>query len=168
MARKKFKLRKAQNKSRLEENKKFVKSWLGIGGEFSALELVLMAAQKLEITARGDIHPNQQLRFMREKIERIGKPSVNRCRTMKGFYESRAWKILRYQAFEKYGNRCQCCGATPDDDVQLHADHVKPRSTNPELALDLNNIQILCVDCNVGKLNQFDTDWRNLPDYEAY
>ena len=59
-----------------------------------------------------------------------------------------------------YGNKCSCCGASSSDDVTLHVDHIKPRSTNPELSLDINNLQILCEPCNIGKINQWDTDWR--------
>jgi hypothetical protein len=33
----------------------------------------------------------------------------------------------------------------------LHVDHVKPRSKYPELALDLDNLQILCAACNTRK-----------------
>lgn len=52
------------------------------------------------------------------------------------------------------------CGRNPiDHGVTLHIDHKKPRSRFPELALVETNLQVLCEDCNLGKLN-FDTiDW---------
>jgi HNH endonuclease len=81
-----------------------------------------------------------------------------------GFYTSRAWKELRYRALERHGNKCQCCGAGPDT-TTLHVDHIKPKSKYHWLAFDLNNLQILCKECNQGKLNRFDTDWR--PDTES-
>lgn len=152
--------RKAKNKETLNQCKQQLAIYCGIGGKYSTLELVVVTCAKLGITARGDIHPNQQIKYLCRKVRDLEKPKVNKCKTKKDFYSSRAWKILRYQAFEKYGNRCQCCGARPDDDIVLHVDHVKPRSTNPELALDLNNLQILCADCNIGKINQWDTNWR--------
>lgn len=72
------------------------------------------------------------------------------------FLDSYEWKRLRVQAFAKYGNRCQCCGATAAN-AQLQVDHIKPRLTHPELALDINNLQVLCHPCNQGKANrQFD------------
>lgn len=53
------------------------------------------------------------------------------------------------------------CGRSPKiHGVVIHVDHIKPRSKFPELALDVNNLQILCEDCNVGKLNRFETDYR--------
>lgn len=136
-----------------------VKRWLGLGGEYSTLELVVLASEKLNRQVHGKLHYNQQIKFIANLIEKQGKPIKN-VKTRKDFYSSRLWKILRYQAFEKYGNKCQCCGAGTDDGIKLHVDHVKPRSTHPELELDINNLQVLCEDCNVGKLNQWDTDWK--------
>jgi len=151
--------RKSKASKCMIEKKARIKSWLGLGGEFSTLELIVMAHAKLDLVIRGDIHPNGQIDFLIRKIENKERPIKN-VRTKKDFYSSRLWKILRYQAFEKYGNKCQCCGGTPKDDLTMHVDHVKPRSTNPELELDINNLQVLCEDCNVGKLNQWDTHWK--------
>jgi len=75
------------------------------------------------------------------------------------FYNSLNWKRLRYQALARSAGKCQCCGATGDKSP-LHVDHIKPRSKYPELALDISNLQVLCADCNIGKLNQDETDWR--------
>lgn len=72
------------------------------------------------------------------------------------FYASDAWLRLRYAAIAKYGRKCMACGATD----KIHVDHIKPRSRFPELELDLANLQILCHDCNMGKSNIDQTDWR--------
>lgn len=76
------------------------------------------------------------------------------------FYNSKAWKTLRYQALVNCGGACQCCGATASDGVQIHVDHIYPRSKHPRLELDLENLQVLCGDCNIGKDNWDDTNWR--------
>lgn len=81
-------------------------------------------------------------------------------KTDKDFYNSSAWKTLRYIALKNTDGRCECCGATAQDGVKIHVDHIKPRSLHPDLELDLENMQILCGDCNVGKSNLDDTDWR--------
>ena len=75
------------------------------------------------------------------------------------FYESREWRALRYKALIQHGRQCQCCGAKPPQ-IILHVDHIKPRSIHPELELDIDNLQILCEDCNLGKSNKDDTDFR--------
>lgn len=73
------------------------------------------------------------------------------------FYASKEWLQLRYMTLSKYGSICQCCGAVK---AQMHVDHIKPRSKFPELALDPNNLQVLCWQCNKGKSNRDSTDWR--------
>ena len=78
------------------------------------------------------------------------------------FYSSQAWLNLRRQVFERDNNRCACCGASPahDPNTVLHVDHIKPRSSHPELALDIDNLQILCAACNLGKSNLSQRKWR--------
>ncbi len=44
--------------------------------------------------------------------------------------------------------------------IPLHVDHIKPRSKYPDLALDINNLQILCESCNLGKGAWDETDFR--------
>ncbi|MBY5920625.1 HNH endonuclease [Ferrimonas balearica] len=75
------------------------------------------------------------------------------------FYQSQQWLRLRYEALQKHGNYCACCGAQGGAEVQLHVDHIKPRSTHPELALCLENLQVLCAACNRGKSNRSSTRW---------
>lgn len=70
------------------------------------------------------------------------------------------WRKVRMEALKKYGARCQCCGATPAHGAVMNVDHIKPRKLYPYLALDLNNLQVLCHDCNHGKGNWDMTDWR--------
>lgn len=78
----------------------------------------------------------------------------------KDFLSTFEWRKVRQEAFLKYGNKCMCCGARPVGDVYLCVDHILPRKTHPELALELNNLQILCNVCNHGKGNWNTTDWR--------
>jgi hypothetical protein len=77
-----------------------------------------------------------------------------------GFYNSEEWRRVRYLALRSHGGACQCCGATPSRGFPLHVDHVKPRSKYPELELDIDNLQVLCADCNLGKGAWDETDWR--------
>lgn len=77
------------------------------------------------------------------------------------FLDSKEWRRVRYQALRLHGGRCQLCGDRALLGKPLHVDHIKPRSRFPELALDINNLQILCEDCNKGKGASDTTDWRN-------
>lgn len=76
------------------------------------------------------------------------------------FLKSYEWRRVRIMALKKYGPRCQCCGATPEDGVKMNVDHIKPRKKFPLLALEVDNLQILCEVCNHGKGNWDETDWR--------
>lgn len=80
----------------------------------------------------------------------------------KEFLSSYEWRSLRMRVLKKYGRKCACCGATPESGSVMHVDHIKPRRKYPELALDENNLQVLCEDCNHGKGNWDETDWRSV------
>lgn len=73
------------------------------------------------------------------------------------FYETREWQELRYRVLKKYSRKCMVCFRT---NLELHVDHIKPISRYPELALDEANLQVLCRDCNLGKGNKDEIDWR--------
>jgi len=96
-----------------------------------------------------------------KKIRKQKRQEENKYRTDRGFYSSSSWVNLRYKVLKKYGARCQICGRTyREDGVKMHVDHIKPRSKYPELELDEGNLQILCEDCNLGKMARDEKDWR--------
>lgn len=80
--------------------------------------------------------------------------------TTTAFLETYEWRKLRMEALKKYGPQCMCCGATPQTGAVMNVDHIKPRKLWPSLALDIGNLQILCHECNHGKGNWDQTDWR--------
>lgn len=86
--------------------------------------------------------------------------------TADDFLTSYAWRSLRMRVLVNLGARCGCCGATAKDGKRIHVDHIKPRRQFPELALVESNLQVLCEDCNHGKGNWDQTDWRD-PDVLA-
>lgn len=76
------------------------------------------------------------------------------------FLSTYEWRKTRMIALKKYGARCQCCGASAATGAVIHVDHIKPRKLFPQLALDVDNLQVLCHECNHGKGNWDMTDWR--------
>jgi 5-methylcytosine-specific restriction endonuclease McrA len=76
------------------------------------------------------------------------------------FLQTYEWRRVRMEALKKYGPVCQCCGASPSTGAVMNVDHIKPRKLFPQLALDVDNLQILCGECNHGKGNWDMTDWR--------
>jgi 5-methylcytosine-specific restriction endonuclease McrA len=100
--------------------------------------------------------------------EPVRSPKVRKLRKAKpekvtgnDFLLTYEWRRVRMEALKKYGARCQCCGATPATGAVMNVDHIKPRKLFPQLALDVNNLQVLCNACNHGKGNWDMTDWRD-------
>jgi len=80
----------------------------------------------------------------------------------KNFYETWEWKDARFAALKRHGRQCQCCGWSPGSSAGnfLVVDHIKPIRTHPQLALDPDNHQVLCNDCNMGKSYRHTDDFR--------
>lgn len=94
-----------------------------------------------------------------------GKKAINRKKLSSventSFYLSREWLSLRVRVLSKYDCKCMMCGRSPrEHGIVIHVDHIKPRSKYPELALCFDNLQLLCEDCNIGKSNKYETDYR--------
>ena len=58
---------------------------------------------------------------------------------------------LRYKVLLRDGNRCLLCGRGPNSDspAEIHVDHIKSWSSGGETILE--NLRILCRECNLGK-----------------
>lgn len=80
---------------------------------------------------------------------------------MKSFYERREWLELRFKVLNRYGWKCMSCNVTKDGGAIIQVDHIKPVSIYPELALNEDNLQVLCRDCNMGKSNKIQVDLRS-------
>jgi 5-methylcytosine-specific restriction endonuclease McrA len=107
-------------------------------------------------------NPQAKIKKKKTKKPRTIKPKNDFSNvTDKSFLSSYKWRKLRMVALKKHGPRCQCCGATPEIGAVMNVDHIKPRKKYPELALDIENLQILCGACNHGKSNWDETDWRS-------
>lgn len=75
----------------------------------------------------------------------------------KEFLKSWEWTKLRFQVLKEYGAVCMLCGSKE----KICVDHIKPRSKYPELALEFDNLQVLCNLCNKGKGAWDETDFRS-------
>lgn len=60
---------------------------------------------------------------------------------------------LRYDVLVRDNHTCVSCGRKPEDGVVLHVDHKTPFSLGGLTKLD--NLQILCMECNLGKSNRY-------------
>lgn len=56
---------------------------------------------------------------------------------------------LRYKVLRRDGYRCQICGRSAKDGVELEVDHIVPVSRGGKT--EMSNLQTLCRECNRGK-----------------
>jgi 5-methylcytosine-specific restriction protein A len=78
-----------------------------------------------------------------------------------GFYRSREWFRLRHAVEKARGRVCEACHAPVPKPQKLHADHIYPRRTHPHLALNPDNIRLLCASCHSRKTAQYDNGFGN-------
>ncbi|PEJ48227.1 alpha/beta hydrolase [Bacillus sp. AFS002410] len=78
------------------------------------------------------------------------------------FYDGVAWKQLRVEVKKRDNHECQECkrqGKVSIDTneyserarrkkIQLVVHHIKELEHHPELALDMHNLETICVDCH--------------------
>lgn len=162
---------------------RYCKSRLGYASKIdtSLYELVCLALEidgmpkPMNISERRWVLDNVDHIMGRNKLEKlksckqqvIQKPKKIRTKKKDLFVASDefllsfAWRKLRMEALKKYGTKCMCCGATPATGAVMNVDHIKPRRLFPDLALSIDNLQILCGECNHGKGNWDQTDWRS-------
>lgn len=72
-------------------------------------------------------------------------------------YSDKRFKRLRYPVLKANDFKCCACNSS---ESELHIDHIKPVSKYPKLAFDINNLQVLCKDCNLSKSNKYEDDLR--------
>lgn len=98
--------------------------------------------------------------------KRSGKLEAPIASVREEFYKSWEWRTLRMEALKEHGRACQCCGAEPGmktaagEPVRICVDHIKPISKYWGLRLEKTNLQVLCDECNMGKGNWDETDFR--------
>jgi len=122
---------------------------------------IMRGVKGLEGALDSDVEKLARLKQNKPSERKLG-PSKVKSGYLDGvdFYKTREWREIRYKALRNNDGRCELCGRGKKDGIILHVDHIKPRSRFPELELDLNNLQILCEDCNLGKSNKCTRDWR--------
>lgn len=79
---------------------------------------------------------------------------------IEAFYASFQWRQIRYTILKKAAGCCMLCNRS---DLVLHVDRIKPLRKYWSLRLDPDNLQVLCEECNHGKGNWDQTDWRPKP-----
>lgn len=114
----------------------------------------LRSFEVLQMT-RPELFVDRPLAPVVKKTKRLPPPAPNDKYAK--FYQSFEWRRLRFSILKKYDRRCMCCGTI---EGKIHVDHIKPLRKNWHLRLDPTNLQVLCAECNHGKGNWDETDFR--------
>lgn len=64
------------------------------------------------------------------------------------FYKSKEWRALRVKALQRDNYECQRCKSKGKYKPAENVHHIKEVKTHPQLALDLDNLQCLCIRCH--------------------
>lgn len=77
----------------------------------------------------------------------------------KKVYNSQAWIDLRKTLIAERGSRCEHCGRIIPDTKDVVADHIveltPENAHDPMIALNPQNLQLLCADCHHAKHHRF-------------
>jgi 5-methylcytosine-specific restriction endonuclease McrA len=69
------------------------------------------------------------------------------------FYQSNAWRRVRYLALQRDRWRCTCCGRRVRDKGSARVELIVPRHVRPYMALVVSNLRTLCIDCAAKRLS---------------
>lgn len=131
-----------------------VVSYLSAHGEWPLVK----AKKKKRVTAKAES------RRRRKDIAKAVGADVKRVEVEAKIFKPRTdkdrWLRLRYEVLKKYGAKCCLCNRSREDGYVMHVDHIRPVSLFPSLEFDINNLQVLCSECNEGKANTDCRDWR--------
>lgn len=152
--------KKQKKVARFQNVLKKVRQHLGLHDYSTMVGICLAIHQETTWPVPGD--EDGYRRYINKYYRKIrNRRRERKAKSDDDFYKSQTWRELRFAALRLSDGRCLLCGARASDGVRLQVDHIKPRSKYPEYERDLDNLQVLCEDCNYGKSNYDETDFRN-------
>jgi hypothetical protein len=80
-------------------------------------------------------------------------------KSVENIYQSTRWADTKKVVYSLYDFKCMKCGAK---DKEMHVDHICPVSKYPAMKWSINNLQLLCKNCNMEKSNVNENDYRTL------
>lgn len=87
----------------------------------------------------------------RARVIELGEERKKRLDETRQFYSSPEWNLLRDQVIHEEGHLCSECGELIQYKGDITVDHIRPRSKYPDLALERQNLRVLCRSCNSRK-----------------
>ena len=97
-----------------------------------------------------------RLQRIKARTNQLALERKERLDETRQFYSSPEWQQIRSHVIQRDGRICSVCGKCIHNDIDVTVDHKYPRSKHPDLALDIDNLRVLCRRCNSRKGA---TDW---------
>ena len=88
---------------------------------------------------------------IQERVIQLAKYRQESIDEASRFYNSPEWSTLRNRVIREEGKQCNICYRIIKKPEDLTVDHIKPRSVFPELALQRENLRVVCRSCNSRK-----------------
>lgn len=81
------------------------------------------------------------------------------------FYKSKEWRTLRVKALQRDNHECQICKSKGKYKAAENVHHLKEVKTHPHLAMDLDNLQCLCIRCHNEVHDRLDKVDKKVPKF---
>ena len=88
---------------------------------------------------------------MKTRTIQLARERKERLDEAKRFYSSPEWNLIREQVIKEKGRVCSECKKYIRNNKDVTVDHIRPRSKYPDLALEKQNLRVLCRRCNSSK-----------------
>jgi 5-methylcytosine-specific restriction endonuclease McrA len=109
-----------------------------------AIANLLTATQKTDATLQALKAEAEAIQDKYDPVT-LGRQQFNNWRASD---EGKNWK---QQQFKVTGGLCPGCSRIFPVVSCFHIDHIQPLSKHPHLAIELNNLRLLCAGCNLTK-----------------
>ena len=141
---------------------------------YCALENIEVKNKKLRDVALNEYRLGKLDKFIESNI--INEPiKVKKVKTknkvqlkhsvksVENIYQSTRWADIKKVIYSLYDFKCMKCGTNQNE---MHVDHICPVSKYPAMKWSINNLQLLCKNCNMEKSNVNENDYRTLEQKE--
>jgi 5-methylcytosine-specific restriction endonuclease McrA len=129
----------------------FHKEWTWITGviivsPFLLTYIIYLILERYYAKPRSELKNRIELKF-----QELAKERQTLIEEQRKFYSSPEWINIRARVIREEGDVCSECNKIIHKKEDVTVDHIRPRSRYPELALNRDNLHVLCRKCNSSK-----------------
>ena len=122
----------------------------GLGGVFAAQYLFYSVITPVLDRRDGPVR-REHAAAVSARLMALAQLRRDEIAAREAFYGSSEWRQVRAAVIRAQGARCASCGRSIRNQIDVTVDHIRPRSKHPQLALAVENLQVLCRGCNSRK-----------------